>query len=36
VGGSSNAQWSVFQGATLEPRYRSVGARPTVSVDEWR
>jgi len=36
VGGSSNAQWSAFQGATLEPRYRSPAARPTVSVDEWR
>jgi hypothetical protein len=36
VGGSSNAQWSAFQGATLEPRYRSVGAKPSVSVDAWR
>jgi hypothetical protein len=36
VGGSSNAQWSAFQGATLEPRYRSEGARPMASVDEWR
>jgi hypothetical protein len=36
VGGSSNAQWSAFQGATLEPRYRSTGARPSVSVDAWR
>ena len=36
VGGSSNAQWSAFQGATLEPRYRSSGASPTVSIDRWR
>jgi hypothetical protein len=36
VGGSSNAQWSAFQGSKLDPRYRSAGARPTVSVDAWR
>jgi hypothetical protein len=36
VGGSSNAQWSAFQGATLEPRYRQDGARPMASVDAWR
>ncbi len=36
VGGSSNAQWSAFQGSKLDPRYRSVGARPTVSIDDWR
>jgi hypothetical protein len=36
VGGSTNAQWSAFQGSKLDPRYRSAGARPTVSVDVWR
>ena len=36
VGGSSNAQWSAFQGSKLDPRYRSAAARPTVSIDEWR
>jgi hypothetical protein len=36
VGGSSNAQWSAFQGSKLDPRYRSAAARPTVSVDDWR
>jgi hypothetical protein len=36
TGGSSNAQWSAFQGSPLEPRFRSAGARPTVSIDAWR
>lgn len=36
VGGSSNAQWSAFQGSKLDPRYRSAAARPSVSVDAWR
>jgi hypothetical protein len=36
VGGSTNAGWSAFQGSKLDPRYRSAGARPTVSIDEWR
>jgi hypothetical protein len=36
VGGSTNAQWSAFIGAALEPRYRSADAQPSVSIDAWR
>ena len=37
VGGSSNAQWSSFQGRTLDARFRNAPTDPaTVSIDRWR
>ncbi len=37
VGGSSNAQWSSFQGRTLDARFRNSPTDPaTISIDRWR
>ena len=37
VGGSSNAQWSSFQGRTLDARFRNAPTDPaTISIDRWR
>ena len=37
VGGSSNGQWSSFNGRTLDPRFRNDPSDPpTVSIDAWR
>jgi hypothetical protein len=37
VGGSSNGQWSSFNGRHLDPRFRNAPSDPaTVSIDAWR
>jgi hypothetical protein len=37
VGGSSNGQWSSFQGRTLDARFRNAPTDPaTISIDRWR
>jgi hypothetical protein len=36
VGGSSNGQWSSFNGEPLDQRFRRPEDRHIVSVDEWR
>jgi hypothetical protein len=36
VGGSTNGQWSAFNGRPLDPRFRRPSDRTTSSVDAWR